>query len=305
MHSLSARLAVISAKRSSLDEPSLGYRSSQRIAAHSNLGDRASAWRWQAGARPRAAGLRELATGLSQPKRPALERPPKRGRARAAGRSRTYVLMTARSVDSRSGRRLASLRRTNARYRGGNMRLWIGIASVVGAALLVAASAGAAPPDHFTDSDSYTGSESGAYELWSGSFTVDGKDDVRQERKPRLTSSTGSGSELNWRPETVTATPSLRLQHRLHLRDGHDVDRQGHQGDVSRPRPLVPRCGENCLWPWRRRGSSPRPHDTEQGQDATATRSSRSRAERSRRGDPAGGSPDHGDPPARESARRL
>ena len=81
------------------------------------------------------------------------------------------------------------------------MRLWIGIASVIGAALLVAASAGAAPPDHFTDSGSYTGDAScGSFtNFWSGSFTVSGKTMFDKNGNPVKDVVHESGSELNWR----------------------------------------------------------------------------------------------------------
>ena len=81
------------------------------------------------------------------------------------------------------------------------MRLWIGIASVIGAALLVAASAGAAPPDHFTDSDSYTGNAScGSFtNFWSGSFTLTGKTMFDKNGDPVMDVVHESGSELNWR----------------------------------------------------------------------------------------------------------
>jgi len=82
------------------------------------------------------------------------------------------------------------------------MRLWIGIASVVGAALLVvAASAVAAPPDHFTYSGSYTGNAScGSFtNFWSGSFTVSGKTMFNKNGDPVMDVVHQSGSELNWR----------------------------------------------------------------------------------------------------------
>jgi hypothetical protein len=81
------------------------------------------------------------------------------------------------------------------------MRIWIGIASLVGAALLVAASAGAAPPDHFTESDSYTGNAScGSFtNFWSGSFTLNGKTMLDKDGNPVKDVVHESGSELNWR----------------------------------------------------------------------------------------------------------
>jgi len=82
------------------------------------------------------------------------------------------------------------------------MRLWIGIASVVGAALfVVAASALAAPPDHFTDSGSYTGNAScGSFtNFWSGSFSVSGKTTFNKNGDPVMDVVHQSGSELNWR----------------------------------------------------------------------------------------------------------
>ena len=82
------------------------------------------------------------------------------------------------------------------------MRLWIGLASVVGAALfVVAASAVAAPPDHFTDSGSYTGNAScGSFtNFWSGSFAVSGKTMLDKAGNPVKDVVHQSGSELNWR----------------------------------------------------------------------------------------------------------
>jgi hypothetical protein len=81
-------------------------------------------------------------------------------------------------------------------------RLWIGIVSVIGAALLVlAASAAAAPPDHFTDSGSYSGDAScGSFtNFWSGSFTVNGKTMFDKSGNPVMDVVHQSGSELNWR----------------------------------------------------------------------------------------------------------
>jgi hypothetical protein len=82
------------------------------------------------------------------------------------------------------------------------MRLWIGIASVIGAALLVAASAGAAPPDHFTDSGSYgpfSASCDGFTNYYEGSFTVSGKTMFDASGNPIKDVVHQSGSELNWR----------------------------------------------------------------------------------------------------------
>jgi hypothetical protein len=81
------------------------------------------------------------------------------------------------------------------------MRLWIGIASVIGAALLVAASAGAARPDHFTESDSYTGDAScGSFtNFYQGSFTDKGKTTFDQSGNPVKEVIHESGSELNTR----------------------------------------------------------------------------------------------------------
>ena len=82
------------------------------------------------------------------------------------------------------------------------MRLWIGIASLIGVAVLVVAgSAVAAPPDHFTDSDSYTGTAScGSFtNFWSGSVTVNGKTMFDKNGNPVMDVVHQSGSELNWR----------------------------------------------------------------------------------------------------------
>ena len=81
------------------------------------------------------------------------------------------------------------------------MRLWIGIASVIGAALLVAASAGAAPPDHFTESGTYANSADcdGFTNFYAGSFTVSGKTMLDKNANPIKDVVHESGSELNWR----------------------------------------------------------------------------------------------------------
>jgi hypothetical protein len=81
------------------------------------------------------------------------------------------------------------------------MRLWIGIASIVGAVLLVAA-ASAAPPDHFTDSGSYGPNSApcnGFTNFFRGSFTVTGKTMFDKSGNPIKDIVHQSGSELNWR----------------------------------------------------------------------------------------------------------
>jgi len=81
------------------------------------------------------------------------------------------------------------------------MRLWTGIVAAIGAALLVAASAGAAPPDHWTDSGSYEDSAScGSFtNYYQGSFTENGTTTFDKNGNPVKDIIHQSGSELDWR----------------------------------------------------------------------------------------------------------
>jgi hypothetical protein len=76
------------------------------------------------------------------------------------------------------------------------------LASVIGATLLVAASAGATPPDHFTDSGSYgpeSASCNGFTNYFQGSFTDKGMTTYDKNGNPVKDIIHQSGSELNWR----------------------------------------------------------------------------------------------------------
>jgi len=81
------------------------------------------------------------------------------------------------------------------------MRLKIGLVTAVGLALFVAASAWAAPPDHFTDGDTYSGQAScGAFtNLWQGTFSVSGKTMFDKSGNPVKDVVHQSVEELNWR----------------------------------------------------------------------------------------------------------
>ena len=81
------------------------------------------------------------------------------------------------------------------------MRLWIGIASVIGATLLLAASAGATPPDHFTESGTYANSApcNGFTNFFQGSFRVSGKTMFDANGNPVMDVVHQSGTERNWR----------------------------------------------------------------------------------------------------------
>lgn len=81
------------------------------------------------------------------------------------------------------------------------MRIWTGIAALIGAALLVTASAGATPPDHWTFSDSYTSSApcSGFTNYFQGSFTENGKTMLDASGNPIKDVVHHWGTELNWR----------------------------------------------------------------------------------------------------------
>ena len=167
------------------------------------------------------------------------------------------------------------------------MRLWIGIASVIGAALLVAASAGAAPPDHFTDSDSYTGNAScGSFtNFWSGSFTLTGKTMFDKNGDPVMDVVHESGSELNWRSGN---NDSYTVYFDYNIVYTYATDTTSLSGKVIKV--SIP-AWASCSTTWGRlsldraetwwQSTAPTTRSSK-GRTRTATRSSRSRTERTR-----------------------
>jgi hypothetical protein len=84
--------------------------------------------------------------------------------------------------------------------RKGKMRLWIGTASVIGAGLM-AASPGAARPQHWTDSGSYSGDAPcvGFTNYYQGSYSDTGTTTFDKNGNPVTDVIHQSGSELNTR----------------------------------------------------------------------------------------------------------
>ncbi len=85
------------------------------------------------------------------------------------------------------------------------MRLWTAVASIFGAVALVGvASAGATPPDHWSDSGSYADSAScdGFTNFYSGTFAVSGKTMYDKSGNPIKDVIHQTVTELNWRSGT-------------------------------------------------------------------------------------------------------